>query len=105
LPLVHREHLYQIAQEAVNNALKYSGASRIEAVVAVDGDAVSLTVTDNGAGFDPAAARAGLGLDSFRLRGAALGARLSIDSRIGRGTTISCVCPTNDAQIFAMTGS
>jgi len=104
MPLVQREHLYQIAQEAVNNALKYSRASYIDVTLRLQMNEVQLTVADNGAGFDSGTVHAGLGLDSFRLRAAALGARLAIESRPGRGTLIRCVCSNVESVILDMVG-
>jgi signal transduction histidine kinase len=54
---------------------------------------VILEVADNGAGFDPALASAGLGLTSMRERAAAVGGTLRISSAAGAGTTIRMEVP------------
>jgi len=92
LALEEREHLYQIAQEAVTNSLKHAHANRIVVAVAVTSSSVDLSVTDDGVGFDPARRSGGLGLDSLALRAAALGARLIIAQRGASGTIVTCRC-------------
>jgi signal transduction histidine kinase len=75
----------RIAQEALGNALRHSGARRIK--VRLD-DRV-LVVADDGRGFDPSAVRGRrLGLTSMAERATELGAALSVDSAPGKGTTI-----------------
>ena len=83
--------LYRIAQEALNNVVKHAQAS--QAVLSLRlGDAVRLTVADNGAGFDPAAVTADhLGLKIMRERAEAMGAQLRIYSEPGEGTQISVI--------------
>lgn len=91
--LEEREHLYQIAQEAVTNSLKHAHAKRISVTVGVTPSAIELSITDDGVGFDPAARNGGLGLDSLALRAAALGAQLVIAAHRPCGMTVTCSCP------------
>ena len=99
LSLERSEHLYRIAQEAVANALKHARARHIQVALRVDPVNVSLSVTDDGIGFQaPSASPSGLGLRSIRMRANAVGAQLSIEGRIGGGTEISCVCPQVEEQ-------
>ena len=94
LPLPMREHLYQIAHEAVNNALKHADANRIAVTLAVGATSISLSVEDDGIGFDPTTGRAaGLGLNSLGLRAGALRGRLQPRGHTGRGMTVICRCP------------
>ena len=79
---------YRVAQEALNNVRKHARAARVHVSVEEDEDAVRLVVRDDGAGYDPAAAREGMGLGVMRERAAATGARLSVESRPGAGTTV-----------------
>ena len=83
--------LYRIAQEALNNVVKHARAT--QAVVTLRlGETVRLTVSDNGAGFDPGAVTADhLGLKIIRERAEAIGARLNIYSEPGEGTQVSVV--------------
>lgn len=89
--------VYRLIQEAVNNAIKHAGASRVEISVA-DGDGVLRTrISDDGAGFDPAQADGGFGLTGMRERAALLGGRVVIDSAPGRGTVIEAELPLASA--------
>ena len=80
---------YRIAQEAMNNVAKHADASSL--VVELDGgkEHAHLSVADDGAGFDVAAAPTGsMGLEIMRERAAGVGARITITSKPGCGTTI-----------------
>lgn len=86
--------LYRIAQEALNNAAKHAAASAI--IVSYEGrpGAVSLTIADDGVGFDATLERPGhLGLGIMRERAAAVGAGLSVASSPGAGTRITVRWP------------
>jgi signal transduction histidine kinase len=94
-PEVERE-LFRIQLEALSNALKHAGALRVSVEMRYDPEAVRIRVSDDGKGFDPAAAGIGsrrLGLTSMRERVAGLGGMLSIDSGPGRGTTVAVEVP------------
>ncbi len=84
------EGLYRIAQEALNNALKHAHASSVSVVLHHNDRAVSMSIQDDGIGFDPSEARAqsGFGLKGMEERVARLGGRLSIRSSPGEGTRI-----------------
>jgi GAF domain-containing protein len=92
LPLVVEEGLYRIAQEALNNCLKHAHARRIVVTVRRDNHTATLTIADDGVGFDPTTVRerGGLGLSDMEERAAQLGARLSVSSKPGEGTQV-CV--------------
>jgi signal transduction histidine kinase len=88
--------LLRIAQEALQNAIKHSGAGRIALRLGTAGGAVVLEVADDGAGFDPQASGVRsrrLGLSSMEERARRLGGRLSIDSAAGVGTTVRLEAP------------
>lgn len=93
--------LFRVAQEAVRNATKHSGAASVEAQVVREGDRVALTVADDGAGFTPGAAdgvREGhLGLDLMRRLAEDAGAELTIDSAPGQGTRVRIDVPEGEA--------
>jgi len=90
-PLAERS-LFRIAQEAVNNALKHSGAPRVEVALHCEGGSLVLTVRDYGRGLKGDAGR-GRGLVSMAERAAIIGARLSIDSGPRQGTRIRVEIP------------
>lgn len=81
--------LYRIAQEALNNILKHAGATEAALSLHFDAAAVTLTVADNGRGFDAAAVGVqSLGLGIMRERAEKIGADLQIESRVGEGTAV-----------------
>jgi nitrate/nitrite-specific signal transduction histidine kinase len=88
--------MYRIAQEALNNVAKHSGAE--QAVVSLsdqrqgERDALELLVQDDGCGFDPADARTGrLGLGIMAERAESIGALLEIQTSPGEGTRVRVV--------------
>jgi signal transduction histidine kinase len=88
--------VYQIAREALRNAMKYSGASRIEVALRQDGDDICLDVDDNGSGFSPHLVDASrhFGLALMRERIELAGGALQVNSVIGRGTRLSARLPS-----------
>lgn len=97
LPASQEEALLRVAQEALHNALRHSGADRVEVTLArtPEGGAV-LRVRDWGRGFSPSTVRkAGrhLGLVSMRDRASGAGGRLEVRSEPGAGTTIEMEVP------------
>jgi signal transduction histidine kinase len=86
--------LYRIVQEALTNVIKHAGATRVTIMLVQKGNAVSLIVQDDGAGFDPQDVReGGLGLTGMRERVSLLGGRLSVESTEGAGTMLSAEVP------------
>jgi signal transduction histidine kinase len=82
--------VWRVAQEAVRNAMRHSGARNLAVTVRGSGDATVLEVVDDGCGFDPARQP---GAEHFGLRGlssliADVGGRLDVRSSPGDGTTI-----------------
>ena len=91
LPKPVEHGLYRIAQEALNNALKYSGATTICIWIRLGRSTLSLEVQDNGRGFDATGATqpdVGFGLAGMRERAHNLGGRMTVASAPGEGTTI-----------------
>lgn len=87
-------HLYRIAQQALNNALQHSRASAIEIGLGRANGTLTMTVSDNGLGFDQKKTPArGMGLQTMRYRAIEIGAGLEIEARPGHGTRIRCTLP------------
>jgi signal transduction histidine kinase len=86
-------HLYRVAQEAVTNAVKHSGAKNI--LISLDRSKTHLCVSvmDDGKGFTPGKRRKGLGLHMMRYRANALGGELKIERRKTGGMDITCKIP------------
>jgi PAS domain S-box-containing protein len=87
--------LFRIAQEALHNAVKYSGVRKFTVELSATGGEVSLLVSDAGAGFavEEAKNNRGLGLVSMRERVHLVHGSLSIESAPGIGTSILAVVP------------
>ncbi|MEU6675125.1 GAF domain-containing sensor histidine kinase [Streptomyces sp. NPDC046853] len=96
LPAAQEEAMLRVAQEALHNALRHSGAERVGVTLVRRGAGAVLRVTDDGGGFDPRGIRrAGrhLGLVSMRDRASGVGGRLTVESEPGKGTTIEMEVP------------
>jgi PAS domain S-box-containing protein len=89
-----RNHLYRIAQEAVQNALKHSGAALIEIELWSRPGELVLSVDDDGRGLaSEADLRSGLGMRTMRFRASAIGGRLSITRGANGGNSVVCDVP------------
>jgi two-component system, LuxR family, sensor kinase FixL len=92
-------HLYRIAQEAVNNAVKHGAPRKITISLDRRQDALRLTVADDGKGMARLPDRArGMGLDSMRYRARELGGELKIESQPDEGCIISLALPVPSNQ-------
>lgn len=91
--------IQRILLEAVSNAIQHAGARHIDiAARGNGGDAIAITVRDDGAGFDSRQPSGGHGLTNMRRRAEAIGAGLDIASRPGGGTTLTLSVPRRLAQ-------
>jgi signal transduction histidine kinase len=93
------EHqILRIAQEAVLNAIRHSGARQIHMDLRYDDRDLTLRVTDDGRGFEPGRVAEGTtdhyGITTMRERAQQVGGRVSISSAPGKGTVIEAVVPT-----------
>ncbi|MEU5364304.1 GAF domain-containing sensor histidine kinase [Streptomyces sp. NPDC005925] len=96
LPSAQEEALLRVAQEALHNALRHSGADHVDVTLDRRGGGAVLRITDDGSGFDPRPVRrAGrhLGLVSMRDRANGVGGGLTVESMPGKGTTIEMEVP------------
>ncbi|MEV4505712.1 GAF domain-containing sensor histidine kinase [Streptomyces klenkii] len=96
LPAAQEEALLRVAQEALHNALRHSGADRVQVTLTRAGQGAALCVADDGCGFEPDAVRkAGrhLGLVSMRDRASGVGGSLTVTSEPGLGTAIEMEVP------------
>lgn len=85
--------LLRAAQEALANIGKHAAAAKVSVELVDTGDAVRLSVADDGAGFDPHAPHAGFGLDGMRTRVEAVGGSFRIDSGREAGTRVIVEVP------------
>jgi nitrate/nitrite-specific signal transduction histidine kinase len=81
---------YRVAQEALNNIAKHSGARQVEIRLQCQPGQMSMIIKDDGLGFDPGSITPEhLGIAIMRERASSIGATLKIDSQVGQGTTVN----------------
>jgi signal transduction histidine kinase len=95
LPTYVETGLYRIAQEALNNVLRHSAATRVTVRIGADDDGLVLEVIDNGQGFELGSAgdQGGIGLASMQERVEKLAGSLEIVSKPAQGTSIKVAVP------------
>jgi signal transduction histidine kinase len=95
VPVEAKEALYRVAQEALHNTVKHARASSVELNLECDANGVTLWISDDGVGFDPAGSFPGhLGLKSMRERTMRLGGTLEVTSEPGKGTRLRAWIPS-----------
>jgi signal transduction histidine kinase len=95
------ESLYLICREALSNAIRHSGADRVDIRALIDADVLALSIRDNGNGFDvveasaaaPDRAERGIGLQTMSERAAVLGGVCEVQSQPGQGTIVCLRIP------------
>lgn len=87
--------IFRIIQECLNNIIKHSKATKVELILNYHRDTMSISVRDDGIGFDydKNKARTGLGLQNIRTRALSLNGVLEVDSKHNLGTTIIITIP------------
>jgi signal transduction histidine kinase len=97
--------LFRVAQEALQNAAKHSRAREISVQLRNTGHGVSLTVADDGVGFDVESAwKKGLGLISMAERLESIGGKLSVHSAPGEGTRLETTVPFTEPSALQNAG-
>jgi len=92
-------HFYRIVQESLNNIIKHSGATEVAVVVKKHQNSISLSVRDNGRGFEanvvngPNSDRPGFGLKGIEERTRILRGKLTVESRPGMGASLTVEMP------------
>lgn len=89
-------HLYYIVQEAVNNAVKHSGASAIDISLGERDDYLHLLITDDGRGIDEQQSGKGMGIQIMKYRALVIGAFLEVISTETNGTTLHIFMKKSD---------
>jgi len=87
--------VYRIVQELIQNIVKHAHAEEAVVQLGYEAGLLSLTIEDNGCGFDPGSAGGGMGLTGVRNRLRIFGGIFDIQSTAGSGTTIFFECDTN----------
>jgi PAS domain S-box-containing protein len=87
-------HLYHIAREAVNNAIKHGKPGRVVIDLSTENELGTLSVQDDGRGFEPSSGNhAGMGLNIMNYRANMIGGSLAVRKNFTGGTTMSCQFP------------
>jgi nitrate/nitrite-specific signal transduction histidine kinase len=80
---------YRVAQEALNNIAKHSGARQVELILECQPGQMNLLIKDDGLGFEPDSIQPGhLGISIMHERASSIGASLKVESQVGQGTTV-----------------
>lgn len=95
--------VFYIVEEAINNARKHAKARQIDITLQKQNNFVVIKIADNGVGFDQTHVNTGydqrgsFGMMNMRERAALLNGQLTVESSVGRGTTITVIIPVQDA--------
>ena len=92
LPDEYKIYIYRLVQEALNNAVRHSGARNAKVVVERLSKSIVVRVADDGCGFDPGRSR-GMGILGMEERVKRLGGTLRVESQPGNGTTVTAEFP------------
>lgn len=92
LTMENRRNIYLLCKEAINNAVKYSGASLLEIKILTDNRVMEFIIKDNGNGFDIKNVKRGNGLDNMQRRADEIGAKLVLQSKQNEGTSVLLQC-------------
>lgn len=77
--------VYRIAQEQLNNIIKYAKATRVEFTLLQTRNSLTLGITDDGVGFDPQQQKSGVGLKNIRTRAAIFNGEMKLNTAPGKG--------------------
>ena len=92
LSMQHRQHIFLIFKEAVNNAVKYSGAKTVAVFLGRENGYIRLRVKDDGTGFNAARITSSSGLKNMQARAKAMNGTLNIRTEPGSGTEVELIC-------------
>ena len=99
IPAAIEDVIFRVTQEALGNAAKYAKASSVSVTLVQGRQHISLSISDDGIGFDPATSQSGehFGIIGMRERVTAVGGHFSIDSKAA-GTTIETTIPVKGEE-------
>lgn len=93
LNLEQRKDIYMIFKEAINNVVKYSGATEVNIILRRNGNILRMVIADNGRGFDVSRHSSGNGLKNMHTRAEEMGATIKVESVPGTGTSVQLELP------------
>jgi PAS domain S-box-containing protein len=86
-------NLFRISQEALTNAIRHAAASRMDLILCFKPKQIELIFQDNGKGFDPKRNQSGFGLVIIKERADQIGAKLTIASKLNKGSKLTVILP------------
>ncbi len=89
-------NIYRIIQEAVNNALKYASAEKVEVNISQLGNFYDVEISDNGKGFDLNSTEMGNGLNNMKKRSREMGGKIEFLSKENKGTKVNLKFPLKE---------
>jgi signal transduction histidine kinase len=89
---------FRVCQEALRNIAQHAAATRVRVSIEVNENEVTLSISDNGKGFDEAQQKNTMGLIAMRERALAINGNLIIKSKLGEGTIVSVAVKKNAAR-------
>lgn len=97
---------YRIAQEALTNVVRHAGANLVKVMLRAEDGLLTLTVSDNGRGFDPGKLpEEGLGIAGMKERAGLVGGKLELQSKVGKGTRVYFKVPVESTLASSDTGT
>lgn len=93
---------YRVIQEALTNVARHASVSEAEVIIVAGTDALTITINDEGSGFDPEQLKDSInitGLEGMKERLVLLGGRLTVESCPGRGTRLLVEIPLRDSRV------
>lgn len=91
LSMEHRQHLFLVFKEAINNAVSHSNCTEIFLKANVNGRILKMILIDNGSGFEFNDEQSGNGLKNMKTRSKKIGGKLIIKSTVGKGTVVEYI--------------
>jgi len=101
LPMPLRETAYRVIEEALANAQRHAGATRVTVALSLEDEHAVLRIEDNGRGVDPAGIKPGLGLRTIAARTGNLGGTWRLTNASTTGATLTVELPLDHAALSA----
>ena len=91
-------NIFRVIQEAINNAIKYADASKIDLTLNENGNNITINIKDNGKGFNMNEVELGNGLINMEKRITEIKGMFNLHSEIGKGTSVTISCKKNKSN-------
>jgi len=91
-------NIFRVIQEAINNAIKYADASKIDLTLNENGNNITINIKDNGKGFNMNEVELGNGLENMEKRITEIKGIFNLHSEIGKGTSVTISCKKNKSN-------